>query len=95
MKLREHRRRIKMCIAMKYASAILGFAGVCLYAAAENYIGNTGIQTDWPIFATGVIFIGVVGTLGFGIRELLLIERYKKYKKTLKMRRRAGNSLSA
>ena len=86
MKLREHRRRIKVCIAMKYASAILGFAGVCLYAAAENYIGNTGIQTNWPIFATGVIFIGVVGTLGFGIRELLLRERYKKHKKTLKMR---------
>lgn len=95
MKLREHRRRIKMCIAMKYASAVLTLGGICLYAAAQNFVDNTGIWTPLPAFATGVMFVGVVGTLGFGIRELLLRERYKKHKRTLKMRRRAGNSLSA
>lgn len=89
------RKLIEFCKQMKYAAAGISFGGILMYAAGADYIWNTGIHTEIPAFALGVIIVGAGATVYFGMKELLLKERYRNRIRTLKMRSELGTHRSA
>lgn len=96
MLMRYQRKLIRAYQKMKYTSAGIGFAGVMMYYAAQSYIDNSGVQTNMPAAAMGVIVVGIVATVYFSIKENAMKAEYAKRKEIIKnMRSELGTHKSA